>query len=556
MTQPRIRCAIYTRKSSEEGLDQDFNSLDVQHEACAAYVASQRHEGWRLLPARYDDGGLSGGTLERPALQRLMTDIGAGRIDMIVVYKIDRLTRSLADFAKLVERLEAAKCSFVSVTQAFNTSSSMGRLTLNVLLSFAQFEREVTAERIRDKIAASKKKGLWMGGVAPIGYASHPDPTRRELVVNEAEANTVRHIFKLYREHRCLNAVAAAAEAEGLRSKRHHFRSGRVQGGTRFSRGQIHKLLTNPVYIGKIRHKDAVYPGLHAAILDQAIWDDVQHLLQEASAKRRGAEAGVVPESVAPLKGKVRDETGDLLTPSHTRRGGKVRRYYVSNRLISGGVDPTGWRLPAKGLEDEITSLVAGHLLDHTQRHDVLTVADAATSTKASKAIEALAQSIKADGAGATAALITSANLQAGQITIDLDLSAIASHAALSPADLTPSLSRLTSAFTAKRRGIETRIIAGARQPAPDNTLVRALRHAHLWADQLKTGTPMVQIAEEAKVSARYVAKLVPLTGLSPRIQSAIIAGSQPIDMTLESLVRRPPPLDWAEQHRRFGIAG
>ncbi len=202
MSAVKTRCAIYTRKSTEEGLDQDFNTLDAQHEACAAYIASQKHEGWKMLSARYDDGGISGGTLERPALQQLMADIDAGRVDMVVVYKIDRLTRSLADFAKLVERLEAANCSFVSVTQAFNTSSSMGRLTLNVLLSFAQFEREVTAERIRDKIAASKKKGLWMGGIPPLGYDPHPDKTRRELVINEAQADLVRQIFQLYVTHR------------------------------------------------------------------------------------------------------------------------------------------------------------------------------------------------------------------------------------------------------------------------------------------------------------------------------------------------------------------
>ena len=226
----RLRCAIYTRKSSEEGLDQDFNSLDAQREACEAYIASQKHEGWKMLTARYDDGGISGGTLERPALQQLMADIDAGRIDMVVVYKIDRLTRSLADFAKLVERLEKADCSFVSVTQAFNTSSSMGRLTLNVLLSFAQFEREVTAERIRDKIAASKRKGLWMGGIPPLGYDPHPDKTRRELDINAGEAEVVRQIFQLYERHRCLNAVVHAADEQGLKSKHHVFASGRTQG--------------------------------------------------------------------------------------------------------------------------------------------------------------------------------------------------------------------------------------------------------------------------------------------------------------------------------------
>ena len=228
MSKPKIRCAIYTRKSTDDGLDQAFNSLDAQYEACTAYVASQRHEGWSLLKRRYDDGGISGGTLDRPDLQRLLSDIASGQVDMIVVYKIDRLTRSLADFAKLVEQLDAAQCSFVSVTQSFNTSSSMGRLTLNVLLSFAQFEREVTAERIRDKIAASKKKGLWMGGVPPLGYDPHPDPNVRQLVVNPAEAVVVRELFELYLQQGSLVSVEHQANKRGLRSKLHHFSTGRV----------------------------------------------------------------------------------------------------------------------------------------------------------------------------------------------------------------------------------------------------------------------------------------------------------------------------------------
>ncbi|MDW3116921.1 MAG: recombinase family protein [Roseovarius pacificus] len=253
-----------------------FNSLDAQHEACAAYVMSQRGEGWVLTPARYDDGGVSGGTLERPGLQRLMEDVDAGRIDMVVVYKIDRLTRSLADFAKLVDRFEAAGCSFVSVTQAFNTSSSMGRLTLNMLLSFAQFEREVTAERIRDKIAASKKRGLWMGGVPPMGYDAHPDPNTRSLVINEAERGTVETLFALYDDLGCLRAVEQEAARQNLRSKRHVFSTGRVQGGGPLSRGQIHHILCNPIYAGKIRHKDKVFEGQHAAIIDGDLWARVQ----------------------------------------------------------------------------------------------------------------------------------------------------------------------------------------------------------------------------------------------------------------------------------------
>jgi len=228
-------------------------------------VASQRHHGWKLVPTRYDDGSISGGTLERPALQRLMADIDAGRIGMVVVYRIDRLTRSLADFAKLVERLDAAGASFVSVTQAFNTATSMGRLTLNVLLSSAQFEREVTAERIRDKIVASKKKDIWMGGVVPRGYDPHLDPMRRELVVNAAEAKDVETLFRLYDALGCLRKIAAESERLGLRSKRHAFATGRTSGGTVFTRGQLHHLLTNTVYLGQFRHKEKIWPGLHPA---------------------------------------------------------------------------------------------------------------------------------------------------------------------------------------------------------------------------------------------------------------------------------------------------
>ena len=347
MSRPFIRCAIYTRKSSDEGLEQDFNSLDAQSEACAAYIASQRHEGWRQLPGRYDDGGISGGTLERPALQRLLAEVDAGRVDMIVVYKIDRLTRSLADFARLVERLEAKGCSFVSVTQAFNTSSSMGRLTLNVLLSFAQFEREVTGERIRDKIAASKKKGLWMGALPPLGYDPHPDRTRRELIINEDEAKTVRMIFALYERLGSLAAVEQEADQRGLRSKHRVFASGSKQGGTNISRGHLHRILTNPIYRGLIVHKDKTWPGTHDPIIDEATWNRVQDKLQEAQARRRGSSTKNPDSATSPLVGRLFDPSGDRLTPTHTTRQGRRHRYYVSNRLITGGADPSGWRLPA-----------------------------------------------------------------------------------------------------------------------------------------------------------------------------------------------------------------
>ena len=270
-----VRCAIYTRKSHEEGLEQDFNSLDAQRAACAAYIASQKHEGWIALPTGYDDGGVSGATLARPALRRLLADIENGRVDVIVVYKVDRLTRALSDFARMVEVFDRKAVSFVSVTQQFNTTTSMGRLTLNVLLSFAQFEREVTGERIRDKIAASKKRGLWMGGNPPLGY----DVEDRKLIVNETEAETVRHIFRQYREIKSVRELRRRLQAQGVTSKRRVVRDGRVTGDKPLNRGALYHLLHNRIYRGEIVHRERSYPGDHEAIVDQALWDEAQTIL-------------------------------------------------------------------------------------------------------------------------------------------------------------------------------------------------------------------------------------------------------------------------------------
>jgi DNA invertase Pin-like site-specific DNA recombinase len=281
------RCAIYTRKSSEEGLEQAFNSLDAQREACEAYVRSQRHEGWALLPGRYDDGGHSGGTLERPALQRLLADIRASKIDLVLVYKVDRLTRSLADFAKIVEAFDAHGASFVSVTQQFNTATSMGRLTLNMLLSFAQFEREVAGERIRDKISASKRKGLWMGGTVPLGY----DVRDRKLVVNEAEAEAVRHVFRSYLALGSVRLLQEQLAVDGVRSK----------AGQPLSRGALYTLLGNRLYRGEVAHKGAVHPGEHAAVIDHAFWDAVQARLAEQRAERRAGGGAGGPSLLAGL---------------------------------------------------------------------------------------------------------------------------------------------------------------------------------------------------------------------------------------------------------------
>src|SRR6201990_2156914 len=300
----RKRCAIYTRKSSEEGLEQEFNSLAAQREACEAYIRSQRNEGWVLARTHYDDGGFSGGNLQRPALQRLLADIRTGRIDIIVVYKVDRLTRSLGDFARLVELFDAEAVSFVSVTQQFNTTSSMGRLTLNVLLSFAQFEREITGERIRDKIAASKKKGMWMGGNVPLGY----DANERTLVINPAEAETVRRVFALYRELGCVRRVKEEADRDGLRTKCRTAANGTEHGGKPFSRGHLYTLLSNPIYSGHIVHKGQLHPGQQAAVIDDESWSAVRDQLAANTRDHRHKAKAAEPSLLAGLLVDARGE--------------------------------------------------------------------------------------------------------------------------------------------------------------------------------------------------------------------------------------------------------
>ncbi len=325
----RLNCAIYTRKSSEEGLEKEFNSLDAQREACGAYILSQKHTGWTALPDFYDDGGLSGGTMDRPALQRLLGDITSGKVHIVVVYKVDRLTRSLADFAKIVDVLDSHGASFVSVTQSFNTTTSMGRLTLNMLLSFAQFEREIAGERIRDKIAASKAKGMWMGGNVPLGY----DVKERKLIVNDAEAETVRSIFRRYAEIGSVRILADELAVLGIVSKRRQGANGVLAGGNRFSRGALYTLLQNPIYRGEIAHQGKIYPGQHEAIVDAEHWK----LVQEKLAGNRQARAlGATAEEPSLLAGLIVDGEGHRMTPTHAVKRGRRYRYYVSTALISG----------------------------------------------------------------------------------------------------------------------------------------------------------------------------------------------------------------------------
>ncbi|WP_198368791.1 recombinase family protein [Roseomonas rosulenta] len=340
----KLRCAVYTRKSSEEGLDMEFNSLDAQREACESYIASQRAEGWVLVREHYDDGGISGGTLERPALKRLVADIQEGLVDVVVVYKIDRLSRSLVDFTKLVEVFDANNVTFVSVTQSFNTTTSMGRLTLNILLSFAQFEREVIGERIRDKVAASRKRGMWMGGFVPLGY----DVRERKLVMNEAEATLVRRIFQGFVETESCTKLVQALRAEGATTKR----------GRPLTKSDVYRILSNRVFLGEAVHKGTAYPGEHDAIVTQAQWNAVHAVLQVSPRVR----VNRTRNTTAPLlRGLIFDSDGRAMSPSHSRgRGGQMYRYYVSQAVLKGGATerPAIPRLPAGEIEAAVVAQV------------------------------------------------------------------------------------------------------------------------------------------------------------------------------------------------------
>ena len=353
MAEKLLRCAVYTRKSTEDGLEQEFNSLDAQYEACAAYALSQRHEGWILVKDRYDDGGFSGGNMDRPGLKRLLADIEAGKVDIVLLYKIDRLTRSLADFSKIVEVLDRAGASFVSITQSFNTTTSMGRLTLNMLLSFAQFEREVTGERIRDKIAASKKKGLWMGGPVPLGY----EVRERKLVVNKDEAEQVRHVMRRYLALGSVPALAEELEREGYRTKVQRKSSGPHRGGCIYRRGTLYHLLSNRIYRGFIVHKGKAYPGEHKAIVHEALWGEVQALL---TTNASGSSRRLKQQHPSLLVGKVIDGEGREMTPSHASKSRRRYRYYVTRPDLLDGT--RAWRVSAHDLEQLVCSSIAWKL--------------------------------------------------------------------------------------------------------------------------------------------------------------------------------------------------
>ena len=537
----RIRCAIYTRKSSEEGLEQDFNSLDAQREACEAYIASQKHEGWEVLRNHYNDGGISGGHLDRPALQRLMQAVDEKRVDQIVVYKIDRLTRSLTGFAKLVDRLDAAEASFVSVTQSFNTATSMGCLTLNMLLSFAQFEREVTSERIRDKIAASKRKGMWMGGHVPLGYCAD-GPT---LKIDEAEGPTIRTLYDLYRKLGSVREVKDRAEAPGFRSRRRARSCGRVSGGIPFDRGHLHHILSNPVYAGRIRHKGQVYDGQHPAIIDPKTWDKVQELLQSGAAISRGTRKKAI---TSPLAGKLFDETGDRLTPSHSRKNGKRLRYYVSRRVIAGGCEkhPDAWRLPAEQVEGVLTEMIRGHLGRPDAAASVIQGLPAAEIKTTAERLAACISSTDCLN------LIKKVNLRPGAIRVQLDTPVLAKWLDCLPGHINASGLTIETPFQMRRRGVELKLHLGDPPPQIDETLVQNIVKGRRWLAMVIDGKSFSEIAQVENVSTRRVQDIANLALIAPNILDAITLGEKPDGLSTDYLIKTRFSAIWSEQRTQF----
>jgi site-specific DNA recombinase len=551
-SQPR-RCAIYTRKSSEEGLEQDFNSLHAQREACEAFIKSQHGEGWRLVRAAYDDGGLSGATMNRQALQRLLSDIRERRIDVVVVYKVDRLTRSLADFAKMVELFDAHAVSFVAVTQQFNTTSSMGRLTLNVLLSFAQFEREVTGERIRDKIAASKRRGMWMGGTVALGY----DVSDHRLVINPAEAETVKGIFQRYLELRSVRLLKDDLDRRGIISKIRLSRNGNRSGGKAFSRGALYELLSNPVYVGEIRHRKERHPGQHEPIMDRELWERAQRQLRDQAAR---CGTGATKASPSPLAGKLFDGDGECLYVAGAAKGERRYRYYVSRHLVTSSADKVrnGWRL--SGPEIERTVAVAARQLLNDQAVISAAACNLGVSADDIPAVlEATGEwsrrlQSEADSAAALGGLVDKVNLKPGgiELSINLPLPADGTHGA---AAMLP----ITQFFTMrmKRRGVEMRlIIGGADAPPrkPDAALLKAIARAHRWFEELISAraTSLAAIANREGVTDRYVVRLIRLAFLAPKIVEAIAERGELTDLKLTPHVDLP--LDWTTQKRVVGL--
>jgi DNA invertase Pin-like site-specific DNA recombinase len=550
-------------------LEQAFNSLDAQREACTAFILSQKHEGWMALPAQYDDGGYSGGTMERPALKRLLADIEAGQVDVVVVYKVDRLTRALSDFAKLVEVFDRRGVSFVSITQQFNTTTSMGRLTLNVLLSFAQFEREVIGERVRDKIAASKKKGMWMGGMPPLGY----DVKDRKLVVNRDEAGTVVDIYRRYLAFKSVRDLHDELAGVGIRSKRRVRPDGTTYGGQKIARGALYLMLQNRIYRGEITHKGKSYPGEHPAIIDQPLWDEVQAVLAQNRVERA---TGARAKHPSLLGGFVFDATGERLTPTYAIKKGTRYQYYVSSSLVreAKGNRAGGWRIPAGDLEGLLINRLRNFFADPAA---LLDVADTEThfGSAQSQLIERgrqLAEELSTetpDKAKATLmALLCRVMTYSDRVEITLSRGRAAELLAGQSIDLVgQKLDRASHGIITlrvparlKRVGREMRMLVEGTndQTAPDPSLLRVIARAHDIQGRLSQNADLTvhDIARAERVTAAYVYTLLRLPWLAPDITTAIVSGRQPQQLKAKTLMRKASrlPADWTEQRTLLGF--
>lgn len=559
VTRKLIRCAIYSRKSSEDGLEQEYNSLDAQYDACAAYAQSQRHEGWTLVKDRYDDRGFSGGTMDRPALKRLLADIEAGKVDIIVLYKIDRLTRSLSDFAKIVEILDKRQASFVSITQSFNTTTSMGRLTLNMLLSFAQFEREVTGERIRDKIAASKRKGIWMGGPVPLGY----DVIDRKLVVNETETQLVRHIMQRYLALTSVRELVDELARDGYRTKVQHRAGTGHKGGCLFRRGTLYHLLANRIYRGLIVHKGEAFQGEHDAIVPDILWDAVQAKLAERS---QGGNNRTTASRTGCLTGLLLDGEGRAMVPTHTQKGNRRFCYYATrSELVS---EIPAWRVKANDIETividqiaktlqspaEIEGLLKRGAFNTTQARDVIAASKAfatellsATETRKLELLENLVEHIELQSNRVVIAL-NNENLVkrlAGQHRLDTHVATLI----------------IECSAVKVRRGQEHRLIipptnAGDPSSNRDEKLIALLAEARA-ALALVRNNPDIAVrllaAQHKRCSVR-LGKLARLANLAPDIVVAIIDGRQPPALTPRRLLDTELPLCWTKQKQLLGF--
>jgi site-specific DNA recombinase len=569
---PVLRCAIYTRKSSEEGLEQSFNSLDAQRESSEAFILSQRQEGWRVLSTRYDDGGYSGGTMERPALKRLLEDVEANRVNVIVVYKVDRLTRSLSDFAKIVEALDARGVSFVSVTQQFNTTSSMGRLTLNILLSFAQFEREVTGERIRDKIAASKKKGMWMGGLVPLGY----DLEGRKLIPNSTEAAFVCRIFALYMEVGCVSKLAVQLDRENVRSKLWVTKTGARLGGVPFARGALYALLRNRLYIGEIRHRELWYPGEHGGIVPMDLWQKVQAQLDSNLRSRRKRDR---EQASSLLTGLVEDADGNHFTPSFTVKRGRRYRYYVSQLAIKHRTHhsdvPT--RVPARELESRVMERFLAFLKSDAEVFDRLSAEDQSPAiirnlVIAAKKLATRLPSLPSDDLrDLLAVFLRRVVIQENRINLMIDSDelrillknggkVLATNISGTRTPVTASnLINLTIEAKRKRFGGEVHFVVSPGSSAsvahPKSSLIKAIARGHGWYEKVARGevADMRSLARQAGLTERYVGKVFGCALLAPDIIESILEGRQPEDLTFKKLCQHIPS-SWAEQREHFGF--